>query len=155
MARRIRGWLALSGSQRASLVAMMIALPSIAVALRLFDYQSTRQWLERHSLRAGSRSAGAGDFAAAQDLANLASIAGRHGAIKATCLRQSLLVYWLLRRRGLNPDIKLGVRKHDGIFDAHAWVELDGVALAQSDPVHQPFEFKQESGSGAQPHSRT
>jgi hypothetical protein len=132
---------------------MMLALPSIAAALRLFDYQRTRQWLERRSSRAGSRPADSGDFAAAQDLANLASIAGRHGAIKATCLRQSLLVYWLLRRRGLDPDIKLGVRKHDGVFDAHAWVELDGVALAQSDPVHQPFEFKQGPEGDAQSRS--
>jgi hypothetical protein len=149
MAGRIRGWLALTGSQRASLVAMMLALPSIAAALRLFGYQRTLQWLERVSSHAGSQPGGSGEFAAAQEVANLASIAGRHGAIKATCLRQSMLVYWLLRRRGLDPDIKLGVRKQDGVFDAHAWVELDGIALAQSDLVHQPFEFKQGTESDA------
>jgi hypothetical protein len=143
MAGRIRGWLALSGAQRVRLIAMMLALPLIEAALRLFDYQRTQRWLERHSERAGSRRADPGDLSAAQDLAKLASIAGRHGAISATCLRQSLLLYWLLRRRGLDPQLKLGVRKHDSVFDAHAWVELEGVALAQTDLAHQVFEGKQ------------
>lgn len=145
MAGRLRGWLMLTGSQRVGLIAMMLALPPIAAALRLFGYQRTQRWLERHSQHAASRPASPGDFAAAQGLAGLASIAGRHGVIEATCLRQSLLVYWLLRRRGLNPEIKLGVRKQDDALDAHAWVELDGLALAQSDLVHHPFEIKQGS----------
>ena len=143
MAGRLHGWLLLTGSQRVGLIVMMLALLPIAAALRLFGYQRTQNWLERHSRHAGSRGANPGDFAAAQDLAGRASIAGRHGVIKATCLRQSLLVYWLLRRRGLDPEIKLGVRKQDGALDAHAWVELDGLALTQSDPVHHPFEIKQ------------
>ena len=145
MAGRIRGWLALGSAQRVRLVAMMLALPLIEAALRLFDYQRTQRWLERHSRLAGSRHASPGDLSAAQDLANLASIAGRHGAIKATCLRQSLLLYWLLRRRGLDPQLILGVRTQDGVFDAHAWVELEGVALAQHDLAHHPFEIKQGS----------
>ena len=145
MAGRIRGWLALGGAQRVRLIAMVLALPLIEAALRLFDYQQTQRWLERHSRHAGSRRASPSDLSAAQDLANLASIAGRHGVIKATCLRQSLLLYWLLRRRGLDPQLKLGVRKQDGIFDAHAWVELEGVALAQTDRAHHPFEIKQDS----------
>ncbi len=145
MAGRTRGWLMLTGSQRADLVAMVLALPLIEAALRLFDYQRTQRWLERHSRHAGSRRASPSDLSAAQDLANLASIAGRHGVIKATCLRQSLLLYWLLRRRGLDPQLKLGVRTQDGVFDAHAWVELEGVALAQHDLAHHPFEIKQGS----------
>ena len=39
MAGRIRGWLRLTGSQRTDLVAMVLALPLIEAALRLFDYQ--------------------------------------------------------------------------------------------------------------------
>ena len=145
MAGRIRGWLMLTGSQRVGLVAIMFALIPIAAALRLFGYRRTRRWLERHAPNAGSRCASPDDLAAAQGLARLASIAGRHSLIEVTCLRQSLLVFWLLRRRGLNAEIKLGVRKQDGTLDAHAWVELDGLALAQPDLAHHPFDVRQGS----------
>jgi hypothetical protein len=64
------------------------------------------------------------------------------GALPATCLRQSLLIYWLLRRRGFDPELKLGVRKEQAGFDAHAWVELQGVALGQADLAHSPFPEK-------------
>ena len=59
--------------------------------------------------------------------------------IAATCLRQALLVHWLLRRRGFSPELKLGVRKQADAFDAHAWVELQGVALGQGELTHVPF----------------
>lgn len=139
MGTRVRGWLRLSRSQRMRLIAMMAALPLIAMALQVFGYRRTRIWLEQRSHRPGARRADASDLTDAQELANIASIAGRHGAIQATCLRQSLLLHWLLRRRGLDPQLRLGVRKHEGDFDAHAWIELDGVALAQRDLLHRPL----------------
>jgi hypothetical protein len=69
------------------------------------------------------------DLTHARHLAWLANIAGRRGPLAATCLRQSLLVYGLLRRRGLSPEIRWGVRRDPNDFDAHAWVELDGYPL--------------------------
>jgi hypothetical protein len=142
MAGRIHRWLALTGSQRARLFVLALALPLIEATLRLFGYKRTRLWLERRSRQAGMYRASPGDVVAAQDLANLASIAGRHGPVTATCLRQSLLVYWLLRRRGFDPRLRLGVRKQSGVFDAHAWVELEGIALAQRDLTHEPMDLK-------------
>jgi hypothetical protein len=75
----------------------------------------------------------------AQRLTQLAAIVGRRGAITATCLRQSLLVYGILRRHGLGPELKLGVRKIDGTLDAHAWVQLEQTALGQGDAEHTPL----------------
>ena len=119
---------------------LLIGLPAMAVAVRLFGYVRTRRWLEARSSRGGERSANPAELDAAERLARLAATAGRRGPINTTCLRQSLLVYWLLRRRGLAPELKIGVRKQDAMLDAHAWVELDGRSL---DPVktatHQPF----------------
>jgi hypothetical protein len=60
-----------------------------------------------------------------------------------TCLPQSLSLWWLLRRRGLEPDFRLGVRHSKDEFQAHAWVEYEGQNLeiaALCDVPFTPFE---------------
>ncbi len=81
------------------------------------------------SRHANPRIATETDLAAAERVAELAGIAGRRGVITSTCLRQSLVVHAILRKRGLKPELKLGVRKRDGAVDAHAWVEVGSQAL--------------------------
>jgi hypothetical protein len=117
----------------------MCGLITISALLRMFGVVRTRRWLERLSRNAAPRGADAEDLQFAKRLTHLTDIAGRRGAVTATCLRQSLLIYWLLRRRGLAPELKIGVRKEQATFDAHAWVELQGVALGQLDLAHSPF----------------
>jgi transglutaminase superfamily protein len=46
--------------------------------------------------------------------------------VRATCLRESLVLYAMLRRRGVVPRLCLGVRKDAGQLAAHAWIECDG-----------------------------
>lgn len=139
MSGRLARWLELPPGERWLLLELMGGLPVLSALLRVFGVVRTRRWLERISRNAAPRTAESDDLDSAQRLAQLADIAGRRGAITATCLRQSLLVYWLLRRRGLAPELKIGVRKEQSAFDAHAWVELRGVALGQTNLVHSPF----------------
>lgn len=140
MGGRLGGWLALSWTDRGRLLLMMLlGLPTIAAAVRLFGYGRTQRWLERRSNFGKMRAATFAELEDAARLARLAAIAGRHGPITATCLRQSLLVYWLLRRRGLRPEFRIGVRKHGELMDAHAWVELDGRGLDAMQVSHRPF----------------
>lgn len=139
MGRLLAAWLALTHRDRWSLLVLATGLPIVAGTLRVRGLGRTRLWLERLSESGSVHAASSDDLQAAQRLAQLAAIAGRRGAITATCLRQSLLVYALLRRRGLAPELKLGVRKQGDALDAHAWVELQGVALGQATLAHAPF----------------
>lgn len=139
MGRRFARWLELIPGDRWRLLGLMVALPLIAALLRVFGVVRIRRWLERVSSNAAPRHADATELQAAERLAQLAGIAGRRGAITATCLRQALLVYCLLRWRGFAPTFMLGVRKLEESFDAHAWVELQGVQLGQADLAHTPF----------------
>ena len=140
MGARLRGWRALSWSDRGYLLLMLFGLPLVAGMVRGLGYIKTRRWLERLAPVSHARVATPGDLAAAQRLAQLAAIAGRHvPVVNATCLRQSLLVYAWLRRRGLAPELKLGIRRQDTVMDAHAWVELEGQALAPVEIIHLPF----------------
>ncbi|MBK6726691.1 MAG: lasso peptide biosynthesis B2 protein [Xanthomonadales bacterium] len=134
MAGRLRGWLKLSPRERVQFIALVPALAGVHAALAMFGYVRTRRWLERCSRHANPHSASKSDLAAATRLAELATIAGRHGLVTASCLRQSLLVYAWLRRCGLDPQLQIGVRKDGGGLEAHAWVALSGAPLSDVSP---------------------
>lgn len=56
-------------------------------------------------------------------LERFAAAAYRLLPISATCLRESLVLYALLRRRGAAPTFRIGIRKTGTALAAHAWVE--------------------------------
>jgi hypothetical protein len=137
----VRRWWALEAGDRLRLPLLMLALPLISLTLRLTGYKRTSRLIEWLSSHRAPRRAHQQDLDAALRLAQLAAIAGRRGPVQATCLRQALLVYGTLRRRGLRPELKFGVRREDDGIGAHAWVELEQRSLdVAGDPdTHQPF----------------
>ena len=54
--------------------------------------------------------------------------------VEDTCLKQSLVFCRIRRRGGLPAELRIGVRKSGGLFDAHAWVE-DGSGNVLTDPL--------------------
>ena len=132
----IKKWRALSGQEKILLMQFIFWLPWIAFSLKFFGYLRTRNFLLRRNANIEFHQANTTELARAERSAKLLAIAGRHGLISATCLRQSVLLEYWLKRQGLNAEIKIGVRKEADLFDAHAWVELNGIPLAQDDLEH-------------------
>lgn len=59
---------------------------------------------------------------------------------RAQCLEQSLVLYWVLRRRGVEARLRVGVQPFP--FTAHAWVEHNGHPInEQEDFVTQLAPF--------------
>lgn len=56
---------------------------------------------------------------------------------RALCLEQSVAAMFLLRRRGVDARVRLGVQHYP--FAAHAWVEIDGVAVTETEEVVSRF----------------
>jgi len=83
--------------------------------------------------RAGLRQAL--DAARISELRSLVDIAARHSPAPATCLTRSLVLGWLLRRRGMPAQLRIGVRFVDQQLCAHAWLEYDGVPLNEQQAV--------------------
>jgi hypothetical protein len=50
-----------------------------------------------------------------------------------------LTLWWLLRRRGIDGELRIGVRKVAGQFQAHAWLEYCGAVLNDRADVSQRF----------------
>ena len=74
-----------------------------------------------------------------QALGELVNIAARHTLGSRTCLARSLLLGWLLHRRGVVSKLRIGVRLTQGMLDAHAWVECEGVPVNDSPDVNAQF----------------
>jgi hypothetical protein len=74
-----------------------------------------------------------------ETIARMVRIAAEHGLYRAKCLEQSLVLRWLLQRQGIDARIVFGARKDDEQMQAHAWVEVNGVALSEDNGVYQDF----------------
>ena len=132
------------------LLKLQVLLPGVDAALRLLGYERTcnllRIGISKHptSRRGGDA---ATDIEHAQRIARLVGIAANHGLYRATCLRQSLVLGWLLRRRRIPAELRIGVRKDGDDLQAHAWVELEGQALNDPAGVSQTYAAFPSSGN--------
>ena len=138
---RLQRWGKLSARERLHLVGCVVGLWGVHASLALLGYGRTRRLIERGCVHPSPHPASAAEIADAQVLARLAASAGRNAMGEATCLRRALMLHGWLRRKGLEPALHLGVPKDaaPGALRAHAWVELEGVPLLESDVGYRPF----------------
>jgi hypothetical protein len=59
----------------------------------------------------------------------------RATGLGGTCLARSLALWALLRRRGVDAELKVGYRRKDGKIEGHAWLERSGVPINESAAV--------------------
>jgi hypothetical protein len=139
--RRLEQWLGLAPWERLLLLRVLVLLPAIGAALRLLGFNRTRALLEGTAPAQNACLAGGptGPAARTQPIARVVAIAARRGPYRATCLRESLALWWLLRRRGIPAELRIGVRKEGVALLAHAWVEQGGAPLGMGPLGHSPF----------------
>lgn len=136
-----RRWMSLPGDERRALLQMLVMVPLFHVAVRVWDYQRTRAFVDRRGRATWERRQAAGTTLHLRpDAYGLASrrMAARPW-IPGNCLSRSLALLWFLRRHGYQPDLRLGVSLAERAFAAHAWVELDGVVLNDRRDVAERF----------------
>jgi Transglutaminase-like superfamily len=140
MPGRLAAWRALNGTDQRRLLALACGLPVVELSLRCLGARRTASWLSRAIKPGAMHPPAAAERQQAERLAQLAAIAGRRGVLEARCLSQAMLVRAVLRQRGLDAVLQVGVRRDASQFDAHAWVELDGRTLAQMALQHLPLQ---------------
>jgi len=131
----------LSPAERWSLALALALLPLTALALWVVGFRRWQATLARLA-PVGPSPKGRDEadlIGQARTVARMVDAAARHGPYRATCLPRSLALWCLLQRRRIDGDLRIGVRKKAGRFEAHAWVELRGVVLNDSGDVHERF----------------
>jgi hypothetical protein len=147
VSRRLDRWRALPAPERRQLLRLAALLPLIGGALRVLGLKRTYRLLGGTAAGAGAEvEVSTAGYAAAARLGQLVTIASRHGPYAATCLRQSLALWWLLRRRGLPAELRVGVGKAQANVRAHAWVELGGRVINDRKAVADDYAVYEDLG---------
>ena len=133
---RIARFRALSAAQQRTLLAAWWWLPLFWLSLRVLGLSRFREWLQR---TAASPAGGILTIPDIQAVGESVNIAARHTPFPATCLTRSLLLNWMLQRRGVRSDLRIGVRLAGGTLYAHAWVECDGVPVNDRADIASEF----------------
>jgi hypothetical protein len=113
-------------------------LPLVSLRLRLFGLRAEqigRQPPPSPQLGRTPREA----TALARRAARSVRRAAHFGPWPGNCLSQSLTLWTLLRRQGIQADLFVGVRFAGDPLNAHAWVEHDGVALNERPGVRERY----------------
>ena len=115
-----------------------VLLPVVAMSLRFVGLRSTMHLLRRrganHDVATPARTA-----ECARTLARLVAATARHHPFNATCLTQSVTLWYLLRRRGIQSEVRVGVSTAAGAFTAHSWVDFDQQVLLDEPDVVTRF----------------
>ena len=134
--RRVAQFRALSHADRLVFLSSAARLPLIWLALRLMGLAQLQALLQRGHLPTATPL----HLPDIQRLGALVNTAACHTPFPATCLSRSLLLVWLLNRRGVKSDLRIGVRLTGGLLEAHAWVECNGVPVNDRPDVIGQFE---------------
>ena len=132
----------LSRNDRRVLFQSVLLLPVIHIALLLLGYYRLRGAMEKLiPLKPSDAPVSEPEILQrAGEIARMVSIAAQHGLYKASCLRRSLLLWWFLRREGIQSEICFGVRMFNRTLEAHAWVEYRGIVVNDSAKVHENYQ---------------
>jgi len=133
---KLRRFSALPRAAKRDFVQAALLMPLIRVSLRLRGFRATQESLQS---RVGGGAAGLSEASAADEtkqVCRMVVAAARYSPISSTCLERSLTLWWLLARRGIATQLRIGARKSGDKFEAHAWVERNGEAIGEPEGTH-------------------
>jgi hypothetical protein len=140
MARWQKFW-RLSGYERGVALEAAGGLLATWLGLRLAGFRRWKSVLAHlaPSANTTARQQSASQRESAEVIARMAAAAARNVFFGTNCLEQSLVLWWLLRRRGISAELRIGARKEFQRFEAHAWVEVDSAVLNNTGAEHLHF----------------
>jgi hypothetical protein len=117
------------------LVGFAVGVRFTRLSIRLVGFASTVNFLRRFS-RPDPH-----DPIPPQAVARLSTSVARvsESPYHASCLDRSLFLWFLLRRRGLDGTLRIGVAFDDDDLVGHAWVELGGTVVNDDPDVADHF----------------
>ncbi len=138
MRTRLQRIRALDAGQWRVVVTSVVLLAPIQLMLKSRGLKWTAATLAARS----DRPLGGSDRALATSMAEAVSLVAGRKVVGALCLGRSLLLWYLLRRRGMDAELVVGAKAPvDETWMAHAWVELD------SQPVNDDADVRDHYGS--------
>jgi hypothetical protein len=133
---KMKKWRSLSTSQRRLLLFLAVFIPLINFKIRTSGLDRTLSWLKSKSLEKSNKYySTAKSNESIDDIISLVNIGSRYTCFQVTCLRRSVILWWLLYRKGYSATIQIGSMMCESEFHSHAWVMLNGEVLNDSPEV--------------------
>ena len=126
----------LPAEEWAVFLAALALLPAVRVGLRAFGLRRVQAVLGRR-LQSGRLAESEGVLRRAQRTAHLVAVAARYAG--GTCLARSIVLSCLLERQGVPAELRIGVRKGENGFEAHAWVEAAGLSINEGQDARESY----------------
>jgi len=139
MWERLRRFSALERPAQIIFLRAMVVLPFVALSLRWRGFRATQATLQISLSDRGQKCDSALVSKQAALAAHMVNAADRHGFVHPSCLAKSMTLWWLLGRQRIDSHLRVGIRKVNEKFEAHAWVERDGAALNEPDEHHHHY----------------
>ena len=125
--RRLVRFVRLPAPERALLMEAAAALTVAGTLLRLLPFPRLASRLGHHMAEGPVAQDGAVTSEALR-IRWAVETAGKHLPWKPMCLPQAVTAHWMLRKRGINSTLYLGVDPALR-YDAHAWVRVGSVIV--------------------------
>ena len=141
MKRRVEQLIELSLFEWQMMLVAMLLLPVVALSLRIVEYNKTKNILGRFiSDESGQKKPETPEIERACVIARMVDVASGHGPYRANCLKQSMVLWWMLAWHGISSEIIFGVPKEKkDSFGAHAWVKCCGINMSDTEKIQQRF----------------
>lgn len=139
MWERLRRFSALERPAQGLFLRAMVLLPLVLLSLRWRGFRATQASLQRFLPDAIPENGLDPVKNRAVLTAHMVNAADRYGLVHPSCLVKSLTLWWLLGRQGISSQLRIGTRKENEKFEAHAWVERDGAALNEPEEHHHHY----------------
>src|SRR6186997_2216244 len=102
----------LSRADRLTLLQALCLIPAIHILVYRFGFRRTVALVPRFN-DTQPNSLDKDNLSSAVRVTHLVRLASRRGLVYGNCLSQSLTLWWLLRRKGIASDLRIGVRKEE------------------------------------------
>ena len=132
----------LSSRERSLLIGAVLGLVFVAIALPRLGLKTTQRiliQLPQTRFTISDLDSNLDPETQVSQTAAMVKIAARYCQPFSNCLKQSLVLWQLLHRQGIESELRIGVRRDRGEFEAHAWVEYQGIALNEVRDVREDF----------------
>ncbi|MCT7958514.1 lasso peptide biosynthesis B2 protein [Laspinema palackyanum] len=131
----------LDRNERVLLLQALVLLPVVALLLKIWGLKHTQATLARLAAMPMIRRESQSSERLPQitSAVRMVRTAVKYYGSWANCLKKSLVLWYLLRCQGIEPELRIGVRKEAGKFEAHAWVEYEGIVLNDTADVRSRF----------------
>jgi transglutaminase superfamily protein len=134
----LRRFWQLPGSGRSIVLQSAFWLTATWFALRLIGFRRWSAFLERRSID-GNAAGNPSQLVEARSITRLLSAAASHLFVRTNCLEQASALCYVLRRRGIPAELRIGARKDSAGLEAHAWVEHLSIPLNEDRGEHLHF----------------